>query len=234
MSETPETHTPAVLDFDRNARIGLSEAVFCEHKTPEQIEAILKRFHEADAPCLLTRLAREKADALSVFFRERLDYDALSRTAFCPCPLPVRTKRQVAIVSGGTSDAPVCLEAARTLEFHGMPCALYQDVGVTGLWRLLDRIEAIRKHPVVIAVAGMEGALFSALGGLIAAPLIAVPTSVGYGVAEGGQLSLNSALSSCAPGILAVNIDNGYGAACAAMRILNASGLSASHQAPSL
>ena len=220
MTKTPEDHTTAVLDFDRRARIGLSEAVFCEHKTPEQIETILRRFHETDAPCLLTRLDQSKASTLSLFFRERMDYDAISRTGFCPGTLPSRTVEPVAIVSGGTSDAPVCLEAARTLAFHGIPSVLFQDVGVTGLWRLMERIETIRQHPVIIAVAGMEGALFSALGGLVAAPVIAVPTSVGYGVSKGGRLSLDSALGSCAPGIVAVNIDNGYGAACAAIRFL--------------
>jgi len=99
-------------------------------------------------------------------------------------------------------------------------------VGVTGLWRLTERIEEIRRFPVVIAVAGMEGALFSVLGGLVGATVIAVPTSVGYGVAEGGRLALNSALGSCAPGVLSVNIDNGYGAACAAIRLMNTIGSS--------
>lgn len=126
-----------------------------------------------------------------------------------------------AVVSAGTSDAPVCLEAARTLEFHGIGCELIQDVGVTGLWRLTERIDDIRRYPVVIAVAGMEGALFSVLGGLVGSALITVPTSVGYDVAEGGNLALNVALSSCAPGLLTVNIDTGYGAACAAIRLLN-------------
>jgi NCAIR mutase (PurE)-related protein len=221
LSRSPETHTPAVLDFDRRERIGISEGVLCEHKTPEQIETILRRFHERDVPCLLTRLAAEKAAALSAYYRERLDYDALSRTAFAPGPMDKRTDARVAVVSGGTSDAPVCLEAARTLEFHGVPCDLFQDVGVTGLWRVMERIEDIRRYPLVIAVAGMEGALFSVLGGLVGSVVIAVPTSVGYGVSAGGRLSLDAALSSCAPGIVAVNIDNGYGAACAAIRSLN-------------
>jgi len=224
LSETRNIDVPAVLDFDRHARIGLSEAVFCEHKTPEQIETILRHFHESEAPCLLTRLDRGKSDSLPLFFRERLDYEPLSRTGFCPGTLPARTVDPVAIVSGGTSDSPVCLEAARTLEFHGVPSVLFQDVGVTGLWRLMDRIETIRAHPVVIVVAGMEGALFSALGGLVGAPVIAVPTSVGYGVARGGRLSLDSALGSCAPGVVTVNIDNGYGAACAAIRFFSGRG----------
>ncbi len=216
-----------MLDFARESRIGISEGVVCGHKTPAQIQVILDAFAARGVSCLLTRLEAAKEEALSAAHRARLDYDALSRTAFAPGPQPRRGGPEVAIVSGGTSDAPVCLEAARTLEFHGVGSALFQDVGVTGLWRLTERIETIGRYPVVIAVAGMEGALFSVLGGLLGAPLIAVPTSVGYGVSAGGELSLHAALASCAPGLVCVNIDNGYGAACAAMRILNGRGTGA-------
>ena len=111
-------------------------------------------------------------------------------------------------------------EAVRALAFAGYQAPLIADVGVAGLWRLMQRIDEIRSHRVVIAVAGMEGALFSVLAGLVAAPLIATPTSVGYGVAAGGRAALNSALASCAAGLTCVNIDNGFGAACAALRIL--------------
>lgn len=221
MSPHADHHIPAVLDFARESRLGISEGVVCGHKTPTQIEVILDRFQERGVPCLLTRLDPGKHAALSPAHRVRLDYEALSRTAFAPGPHPRRDDARVAIVSGGTSDAAVCLEAARTLEFHGVAADLFQDVGVTGLWRLTERIEQIRRYPAVIGVAGMEGALFSVLGGLVAAPLIAVPTSVGYGVSEGGGVSLHAALSSCAPGIVCVNIDNGYGAACAVLRVLN-------------
>lgn len=193
----------------------------CDHKTSAQIADILVRFKERQTPCLLTRLPPEHVAALPGKLRAALDYEVISRTAFFPKAGPRRDGAGAAIISAGSSDAPVALEAMRTLEFHGVDCGLFQDLGVTGLWRLLDRIEAIREFPVVIAVAGMEGALFSALGGLVAAPVIAVPTSVGYGVANGGRLSLYSALGSCAPGIVTVNIDNGYGAACAALRLLN-------------
>jgi NCAIR mutase (PurE)-related protein len=206
------------LDFERETRIGLSEAVLCARKTPAQIGHILALFQARGRPCLLTRLDPDKHRALPG--EPLLDYCPLSQTAFAPGPLPRRDGRGVAIVSGGSSDAPAALEAARTLEFHGTTATLFQDLGVTGLWRLLERIEEIRAYPVVIAVAGMEGALFSALGGLVAAPVIALPTSVGYGVAKGGRLSLHAALGSCAPGVLVVNIDNGYGAACAALRML--------------
>jgi NCAIR mutase (PurE)-related protein len=126
----------------------------------------------------------------------------------------------VAIVAGGTSDARVAREASRTLAFEGEEATLVVDVGVAGLWRLMERIDEIRRHRVVIAVAGMEGALFSVLGGLVASPVVAVPTSVGYGVGAGGQTALNAALASCASGLTVVNIDNGFGAAHAALRIL--------------
>jgi len=223
-NSTEQNHTTAVLDFDRHARIGLVEAIFCACKTPAQIDAILNSFRERNIPCLLTRLDTTKAEAQTQQHRERMDFDPVSGTAIVGgtlASLPEEGTAPVAIVSAGTSDAPVCLEAARTLEFHGIACKLYQDIGVTGLWRLNENIAAIREHPVVIAVAGMEGALFSVLGGLVSSVLIAVPTSVGYGVAEKGQLSLHSALGSCAPGVVTVNIDNGYGAACAAIRFLN-------------
>ena len=221
MSRIPDRHLDAVLDFAREARLGFGEAVLCADKSAAQIADILARFRAAATSCLLTRLSAERQAELPVAWRESLDYDPISRTGFFPAAGPRRPGPRVAIVSAGSSDAPVVLEAARTLEFHGIDCTLFQDVGITGLWRLLERIEAIRGFPVVIAVAGMEGALFSALGGLVAAPVIAVPTSVGYGVSHGGRLSLDSALGSCAPGIVAVNIDNGYGAACAALRLFN-------------
>jgi NCAIR mutase (PurE)-related protein len=130
----------------------------------------------------------------------------------------------VAIVAGGTSDAAVAREAARTLAFEGEEATLVLDVGVAGLWRLTERLDAIRTHRVIIAVAGMEGAIFSVLTGLVAAPVLAVPVSVGYGVGAGGQVALNAALASCASGLSVLNIDNGFGAAHAALRILNASG----------
>jgi len=210
-----------MLDFGRRARIGLTEAVLCESKSADQISEILLEHLEHKIPCLLTRLSADKLAAFSERARTGIDYDRLSQTAFGGGPFPPRRVPPVGIVSGGTSDARVCAEAARALAFHGVPSTRYEDIGVAGLWRLQDHIESIRKHPAVIVVAGMEGALFSVLGGLVSAPVIAVPTSVGYGVARDGQLSLYSALGSCAPGVVAVNIDNGYGAACAVLRLLN-------------
>lgn len=207
-----------VLDLERTGRIGLPEAVHCEMKSPEQIDAIVTASGEASL--LLTRLAPERYERLAHATRAALDYDPVSRTAIKGEPAQSASPPAVAIVAAGTSDVPVAREAARTLLFHGTAATVIADVGVAGLWRLMARLEDIRAHQVVVAIAGMEGALFSVLGGLVAAPVVAVPTSVGYGVSAGGQAALTSALASCAPGVTVVNIDNGYGAACAALRIL--------------
>ena len=128
----------------------------------------------------------------------------------------------VAIVAAGTSDMPVVREAERTLRYQGEASTVIADVGVAGLWRLTRRLDEIRAHPIVIVVAGMEAAIGSVLGGLVPGAIIAVPTSVGYGVAAGGRLALDALLASCAPGLTVVNIDNGYGAACAALRLIGA------------
>lgn len=221
MSRQSEESPQAVLDFEREARTGLSEAVFCISKRPDQIVGIMERFQQKARPCLLTRLTPEKYSQLPAVWREQLDFDPLSHTAFLGDIKATPRPYEVAIVSGGTSDASVCAEASRTLAFYGVNSRLFQDIGVTGLWRLMERIDEIRRFPLVIAVAGMEGAIFSVLGGLVDAVVIAVPTSVSYGVGPDGQLALHAALGSCAPGILTVNIDNGYGAACAAIRIMN-------------
>lgn len=211
----------AVLDFDRAARTGLAEAVFCVRKSPQQISDILAQFQQRGQACLLTRLQAEKFDQLPSEWQRRLNYDPLSATAVLGDPAAALRPWSVAIVSGGTSDASVCAEVARTLAFYGVRSQGFQDIGVTGLWRLQARLEEIRRFPIVIAVAGMEGAIFSVLGGLVDSVLIAVPSSVSYGIGADGELALHAALGSCAPGILVTNIDNGYGAACAAIRILN-------------
>jgi NCAIR mutase (PurE)-related protein len=209
------------IDWQREARTGVAEALFCEGKTAAQIAAILEA--AADRRLLLTRLDAEKFAALPEAQRRRLDHDPLSRTAFFG-PVPPPNLDGIGIVCAGTSDLPVAREAARSLAFAGYAAPIVADVGVAGLWRLMNRLDDIRRHAVVIAVAGMEGALFTVLGGLIDAPLIAVPTSVGYGVAAGGRAALTTALASCAPGIVTVNIDNGFGAAAAAIRMARLAG----------
>ncbi len=206
-----------VLDEAREQRLGFGEAVFCEAKSVAQIAAILDR---AAQPMLLTRLDPDRFAALSAARRGDLDYDPVSRTAYSGAAAPLAGEARIAVVTAGTSDVPVAREAVRTLRFGGHAALAVTDVGVAGLWRLMRRIDELRAMPVLIVAAGMDAALPSVIGGLVPGVIVAVPTSVGYGVAAGGQTALHAILASCAPGIVAVNIDNGYGAACAAMRVL--------------
>jgi len=215
-------------DHDRLQRIGMPEAVLCGTKTIEQVAAIVGELAATTTePRLFTRLGDDQLAALDPEVVERLDDDRLSRTALLNGTL-ARRPGQVVVVAAGTSDASVASEAARTLTFSGVKCQTIVDVGVAGLWRLEARLDEIRQADIVIAVAGMDAALVSVLGGLVAAPVIAVPTSVGYGVAAGGSAALHSSLASCAQGVTVVNIDNGFGAACAAVRMLSMIGGSAS------
>jgi len=213
--------TEVTLDFARAARIGQDEAIYCGEKSAVQIATILDRAEAARASLLLTRLDAAKLDTLPASHRGRIDYCPVSRTGFFGTLRPVEAAGQVAILSAGTSDVPVAREAERTLRHAGHQASLFTDIGVAGLWRLTDRLDEIRAHPVVIVVAGMDGALASVVGGLVAGPVICAPTSVGYGVAAGGRAALDAMLASCAPGLSVCNIDNGYGAACAALRLLN-------------
>lgn len=206
------------LDAERPERIGFGEAVYCAGKSPGQIADILRSV--PDMPLLLTRLDAARFAALPGALRERLDYDPMSQTAWQGEPAPLRAGRRVAVVTAGTSDLPVAREAIRTLRFSGHDATEIGDVGVAGLWRLLRRVEELRAHAIVIVVAGMDAALPSVVAGLLPGVIIGVPTSVGYGVASGGRAGLDAMLASCAPGLSVVNIDNGYGAACAALRVL--------------
>jgi len=213
-----------VFDFDRRRRIGVDEAVLCERKTVAQIAAILEGARAREVGLLLTRCQPEQIDHLPKELAGAIDYCSLSRTGFFG-PVPaVRFTDKLAIAAAGTSDVGVALEASRTLRHAGVEASLIVDVGVAGLWRLMDRIEEIRRRLILIVVAGMDAALASVIGGLTPGVVIAVPTSAGYGAAESGRTALNAMLTSCAPGILVCNVDNGYGAACAALRILNAMG----------
>lgn len=211
------------MDYGRAGRIGLEEAVLCGHKSPNQIAAIARDAMAHGRRLLLTRLEQDRFHALPDDLCAALDYDPASRTAFLGAA-PRLGRKCIGVIAAGTSDLPVCKEAVRTLHYYGQDCVEIYDVGVAGIWRLLERVPDFASLPVVIVVAGMDAALPTALGGLVPGSVIAVPTSTGYGVANGGQTALNSALCSCSPGIVVVNIDNGYGAACAALRILNAFG----------
>lgn len=202
------------------ARIGMPEAVLCSAKTDTQLLAICRELTAKVQPVLFTRLAIERFEGLPEAVQQTMDYDPISETAVANGSLPSRRGR-VAVVAAGTSDQRVAAEAARTLAFSGVTVEQIVDVGVAGIWRLDARLDDIRAADIVIAVAGMDAAIVSVLGGLLAGPVIAVPTSVGYGVATGGSTALNSALASCAQGVAVMNIDNGFGAACAAIRMLS-------------
>lgn len=206
------------LDLDRINRIGMPEAILCAGKTVEQIATAIAQAEDAGKCIFLTRLEENLVSLLPLDAKE---YDPASRTAIAGHWTPPEGNPRVAIVVAGTSDMPVASEAARTLAFHGITSLSYVDVGVAGLWRLLKIQEDLKKYQVIIAIAGMEGGLFTLLSGLVPGLVIAVPTSQGYGICRNGETALHSALASCAQGVVAVNIDNGYGAACAATRALS-------------
>ena len=199
-------------DWQRESRIGVGEAVYCSGKTATQITRILALADERRQSLLLTKL--------DAGMQRRLDFDPLSRTAVLDYGVPTAVPAKVGIVCAGTSDMGVAIEAQRGLAFHGVSAMVIGDVGVAGLWRLFDRLDEIASWRVAIVVAGMEGALFSVVAGQVSGLVIAVPTSVGYGVAAGGTAALHCALASCSPGVVVVNIDNGFGAACAALKLL--------------
>jgi len=209
-----------VFDHCRRERIGLPETVYCQGKPVETLAGLIRnQAGEGATPLLFTRLAPEVFVALPEDARALVDYHPLSRTAYGGV-LPSRTRGRVAVVSAGTCDGPVTWEAARTLAYLGITHTVYEDNGVCGLWRLTERLPAINAHDVIIVVAGMDAALATVLGGLTPRPVVAVPTSVGYGSAEAGRTALAAMLTSCAPGLCVQNIDNGYGAACAAARMV--------------
>ena len=218
--ENMQEITGVLFDFARTGRIGLPEAVFCQGKPLNVLIDLLRRFSSGKPPILFTRLASDVWQGLPQDARASYDHDALSSTAFT-ARMPKNDKGKVAIVSAGAADAPVSHEAARTLDYLGITNTIFEDCGVAGLWRLAHHLEQINDHDAVIVVAGMEGALASVVGGLCPRPIFAVPTSIGYGVSSGGKAALDGMLASCAPGISCLNIDNGYGAACAAARVVN-------------
>ena len=201
--------------------MGFDEAIFCASKSSLHLHQLLDQAHEKGLR--LADAVVRGADSRSCPRRiGPIDYEPISQTGYFGPPHVLSGEPRVAVVAAGTSDVSVSREAARTLRYYGEPNVEISDVGVAGLWRLLERIEEIRRMPVVIAVAGMDAALPTVLGGLVGSVVIGVPTSVGYGVAAGGDAALKAMLSSCAPGLMVMNIDNGYGAACAALRVLRA------------
>ncbi|OUW50040.1 MAG: circadian phase modifier CpmA [Synechococcus sp. TMED187] len=218
------------FDWGRPARIGLHEAIWGEHKSAEQIAAILNQLAERDQLALVTRVSEEKASTVRTLLAAQSEAAVLRWYASARClsfgRLPVRRAElgEVMVLGAGTSDLTVASEAQLALQCHGVACGLMLDVGVAGLHRLLEQLPRLKPCQVLIACAGMEGALPTVLAGLVPQPVIGVPVSVGYGVSAGGRTALEGMLASCAPGLTVVNIDNGYGAAMAALRILQSNG----------
>ena len=211
----------ARIDHHRALRQGQPEVVFCEGKTVEQVLAICARLAEVNGSFLGTRCSAAQAEALAARFPQAA-WHPLARVMVHPAPAarpPGHAAGTILVISAGTSDLPVAEEAAVVAEAFGHRVSRLADVGVAGLHRILSETERLREARVVIVVAGMEGALPSVVGGLVAVPVIAVPTSVGYGASFGGLAALLGMLNSCAAGVTVVNIDNGFGAAAAASRI---------------
>ncbi len=210
----------ARLDMSREERTGLPETVYCPGKTPQQLIDILRAFKERGVAVLCTRCDERQAAAVKATEPDA-EYDAVSRTLHLRGRGAPTLPGVVAVCTGGTADIPVAEEAARSALYFGAEVQRFYDVGVAGLHRLLGCLADIRRAQVVIAVAGMEGALGSVIAGLVKVPVIAVPTSVGYGASFQGLAPLLSMLNTCAEGLSVVNIDNGFGAAVQACRILN-------------
>ncbi len=207
----------SVIDHHRELRTGVPEIVFGAGKTAEQIAGALRGLAK-EGGALATRVDAGKAEQVRALVPD-VRYHEAARIVALGKPGPRPAAARVAVVCAGTSDLPIAEEASLVAEFLGAPVLRVSDVGVAGLHRLLARLDDIRSAEVVVAVAGMEAALPSVLGGLVDRPLVAVPTSVGYGVSHGGLVALGALLAACAPGIAVVNIDNGVGAAVAAVRI---------------
>ncbi len=211
----------ALLDHHRSFRTGVPEVVYGLHKTPAQIAAIVERMMARDGRALVTRVSTDAVSVVREKFPETRYFEAARLMAVGEFPAP-QSDRFVAVVTAGTSDLFVAEEAALTLEWLGTRVERVYDVGVAGVHRLLSKRELLWQASVVIAIAGMEGALATVVGGLVSCPTIAVPTSVGYGVSFNGIAALLAMLNSCAPGVSVVNIDNGFGAAvCAHMIVRN-------------
>ena len=200
----------AKLDTSRRERTGFAEVVFCSGKSDEHLKAIYERLYQKEGEVFGTRASREQYELIRRIFAQA-SYDPVSRIL----KSQDRNKKltgNVAVCTAGTADIPVAEEAAQTAEFFGTYAERIYDIGVSGIHRLLNRMDVIQKANCVVAVAGMEGALASVIGGLVSRPVIAVPTSVGYGANFHGLSALLTMINSCANGIAVVNIDNGYGA----------------------
>ena len=208
------------FDFQRRERLGLIEAVWRQDKSVDQLKRLSENILSKNDVVFITRINSEKASTLVDLYDDARFYEEANCLIIGENRQKLITNKKVAIISGGSSDLPVTLEIQLALEIYGVNCQSFIDVGVAGLHRLISQLEEINKYDVLIVCAGMEGALATVVGGLLGQPIIAVPVSVGYGISKNGEAALNIILSSCSPGIAVVNIDNGYGAAMAALRII--------------
>lgn len=209
----------ARLDHHRQLRTGQPEAIFCEGKTPDQLIAIIKKMITAKSDVLATKLSADVFKKIKPKLPKKAEYHPISKTLVFRQKKKPEGKGLVVVVTAGTSDIPIAEEAAVTAELFGSRVETIYDIGVAGIHRLLDNADRLRKARVVVAVAGMDGALASVVGGLIENPVIAVPTSVGYGASFNGVAALLTMLNSCAQGVATVNIDNGFGAGSMAHKI---------------
>ena len=209
----------AKIDHHRELRSGMPEVIYGQGKSVTQLKEIIQRLQKAKSNILATKISGDKYKKLKTSLPEKAIYNPQGETLILRNSDKTKAKGLITIITAGTSDIPVAEEAASTADILGSRVEKIFDVGVAGLHRLLDSLEQIQKARVLIVVAGMEGALASVVGGLVSQPIIAVPTSVGYGTSFGGISALLTMLNSCATGIAVVNIDNGFGAGCMAHRI---------------
>jgi NCAIR mutase (PurE)-related protein len=210
-----------VPDVNRRQRTGIPEVVYADGKDPDVVADLLAAIHSADdRAALATRCSQEAFDEARRRFGAAAVIDPVARTITLGVTAPLGGR--VVIVTAGTTDLPVAYECRNAAAAFGLSADVIGDVGIAGLQRLLDRIDVIRGYDIVIVIAGMDGALPAVVAGLVRAPVIAVPSSVGYGIASGGHAALNTMLASCSPGLAVVNIDNGLGAAALAARIVTA------------
>ena len=209
----------AKIDHHRELRNGSPEVIFCPGKSVSQIKKIIQSLRKAGSNILATKLTADVYKKIKTSLPKNAEYNVMGQILAIRNKNPVQSKGLITIITAGTSDIPIAEEAAATAQLMGSRVETIFDVGVAGLHRLLDNIEQINKARVLIVVAGMEGALASVVGGLVSQPIIAVPTSIGYGASFGGISALLTMLNSCASGIAVVNIDNGFGAGCMAHRI---------------
>ncbi len=209
----------AHLDHHRSIRSGMPEVIYCEGKTPDQLVSIIKSFHKTKENILATRLSDPIYKTIKGRIPKKAKYDSLAKTLIIENKKITKKLDGILILTAGTSDIPVALEASVTAELLGNKVETIFDVGVAGIHRLLDKLDSLKKAKVIIVVAGMDGALLSVVGGLVDKPVIGVPTSIGYGASFEGLAPLLTMLNSCSTGVGIVNIDNGFGAACLAHKI---------------